>query len=334
MLYDSLLQTIGNTPMVRLNRLVADFPCPVYAKLESFNPGHSNKDRIALYMIEDAERKGLIKPGDTLVEATSGNTGYSLAMVALIKGYNCILTVTDKISDEKVDMIQALGAKVIKCPKDADPEDPASYYQRAKNLALEIPNAYYINQNFNKANMDAHYHCTGKEIWNDSKGKVTYVLGSTSTGGTVSGAGKYCKEQNDKVNVIGIDAYGSSLKKYKETGSYNFKDIYSSRIEGTGKNIIPGSIDFNVIDEFIPVTDEYAAYRTRELCASEGIMAGYSSGAVVDGLFQIRHRLHHNDFVVLILPDHGYKYLGKVYNDKWMEHQNFLSYSQEEMLEK
>jgi cystathionine beta-synthase len=326
MVFDSLLKTIGNTPMVRLNKLVQDFPCPIYAKLESFNPGHSSKDRIALYMVEQLEQQGLIQPGHTLVEATSGNTGYSLALVARIKGYHCVLTVTDKISDEKVGMMTALGAKVIKCPKNAKPTDAESYYRRAEQIARETPNAHYVNQNYNKDNHQAHYLGTGKEIWEDTKGSLSYLLGSTSTGGTLSGSGRYCKDQDEAVQVIGIDTYGSTLKTFKETGSYNQDEIYSSRIEGAGKNIIPASMDFDAIDEFIYVSDENAAYRTRDLAFHEGIMAGYSSGAVVDGLFQIKARLTAQDVVVLILPDHGYKYLGKVYNDDWMKQEGFLAF--------
>lgn len=309
--------------MVRLNSLFADLPCKVYAKLEFYNPGHSNKDRIALYMINEAEKKNLIKPGDTIVEATSGNTGFSLALVAKIKGYKCILTVTDKISNEKVNMMETLGAKVIKCPVAASPEDASSYYSMAKSIALENPNCYYLNQNFNTDNLFAHYYGTGSEIWNDSEGKVTHILASASTGGTLSGSAKFCKDQNPKVLAIGIDSYGSSLKKYKETGEYNFKDIYPSKIEGTGKNIIPANVDFDVIDEFVSVTDELAAYKTRELVTSEGIMAGYSSGAVIEGMSLIKSRFTKDDFVVLILADHGYKYLSKVYNDKWMLEQGF-----------
>jgi cystathionine beta-synthase len=312
--------------MVRLNQLVSDFPCPVFAKLESFNPGHSSKDRIALYMVEQLEKQGILKPGATLVEATSGNTGYSLALVARIKGYSCILTVTDKISDEKVGMMTALGATVIKCPKNAKPTDSDSYYRRAEQIAKETPNAHYVNQNYNKDNHLAHYHGTGKEIWEDTEGKLSYLLGSTSTGGTLSGSGKYCKDQNKSVQVIGIDTFGSTLKTYKETGSYNQDDIYSSLIEGAGKNIIPASMDFDAVDEFLYVSDENAAYRTRDLAFHDGIMAGYSSGAVVDGLFQIKERLTAKDLVVLILPDHGYKYLGKVYNDKWMQEQGFTAF--------
>ncbi|MEO6190346.1 MAG: cysteine synthase family protein [Saprospiraceae bacterium] len=323
MKYDSLVQTIGNTPMVRLNKMFKDLPCSVYAKLESFNPGHSNKDRIALFMIEKAEKSGLIHPGDTLVEATSGNTGFSLAMISLIKGYKCILTVTDKIADEKVDMIKSLGAEVIKCPKNAKPTDPESYYKVAEKIARETPHCYYLNQNFDSANMEAHYEGTGREIWKDSEGKVTFVIGATSTGGTLSGVGKFCKEHNPLVNVIGIDSFGSVLKKFKETHIYDLKDIKSSRIDGVGKNIIPGSIDFDVIDEFVTVSDKDAALRTIEVCQSEGIMAGYSSGAIIEGMFQIKDRFTLNDFVVLIFPDHGYKYLGTVYNEKWRSEQFF-----------
>ncbi len=321
MLYNNILETVGKTPLIQLNKIVADLPCKVYAKVESYNPGLSAKDRVAAYIIDKAEKSGQLKPGATLIEATSGNTGYSLAMIAALKGYQCVLTVSSKISDEKVLGLKALGAQIIICPKEAKPDDPRSYYSQAKRLAKEIPNAYYVNQNFNTQNMDAHYYSTGPEIWEDSKGKVTHYIASTGTGGTLCGTGRYLKEQNEDVNIIAIDAYGSVLKKYYETGIYDEREIYSYRIEGTGKNIIPANIDFDIIDQYIKVTDKHAALRARELARKEGILAGYSTGAVLQGLFQIKENLTKDDFVVVLVSDHGSRYLGKIYNDEWMKNE-------------
>lgn len=320
----TILDTIGQTPLIRLHRVVEGVPGEVYVKVEGFNPGQSAKDRIALHMIEQAEKRGELKPGATLIEATSGNTGFSLAMVAAIKGYKCVLTAASKISKEKVDMLEALGAEVVICPKSAKPDDPDSYYKMAERLAQEIPNAYYVNQNFNLENAEAHYLTTGPEIWEQTGGSVTVLVASAGTGGTLSGTARYLKEQNPDIRVIAVDAYGSVLKKYHETGIYDENEIYSYRIEGTGKNIIPANVDFSLIDKFVKVTDKDAAFRTRELARKEGILAGYSSGAAIQCIHQIKDELSEDDVVVAILPDHGSKYLGKVFNDDWMREQGFL----------
>ncbi len=322
---NSVLETIGHTPLIRLHKITHRLPGVFYAKAESYNPGHSAKDRIALYMIERAEKLGKLKPGGTLIEATSGNTGFSIAMIAAVKGYKCVLTVSSKISKEKVDMLKALGAEVVICPKDAKPDDPRSYYKMAERLAKELPNAYYLNQNYNRENAEAHYLSTGPEIWEQTQGKVSVIVASAGTGGTLSGIARYLKEQNPKIRVIAVDAYGSVLKKYHETGIYDEDEIFSYRIEGTGKNIIPDNVDFELIDQFVKVTDRDAAHRARELARLEGILAGYSSGAGIQALFEIQDQLLPHDVVVTVLHDHGSKYLGKVFNDDWMREQGFLT---------
>jgi cystathionine beta-synthase len=324
MVYNNILETIGKTPLVKLNQIVSHIPATVYAKMESFNPGLSAKDRIALHMIERAERIGKLKPGGTIVDATSGNTGFSLAMVAALKGYRCILTVTSKISEDKVAALKAMGAEVIRCPQEVKPDDPRSYYSMAASLAREIPGAFYINQNFNDHNAEAHYLSTGPEIWEQTQGQITYLIGSASTGGTLCGSGRYLKEQNEDLNVIAVDAYGSVLQKYHETGIYDEKEIYPYPIEGTGKNIIPANIDFELINEFIKVRDKQSALKSRELARSEGIFAGYSSGAALQCLEQIKHRLTADDVVVLIFADHGSKYFSKVFSDDWMIKQGYM----------
>lgn len=325
MVYQNILETIGKTPLVRLSQTVSDFPATIYAKLEAFNPGLSAKDRIAMHMIERAERLGKLQPGGTVVDATSGNTGFSLAMVCAIKGYKCILTVTSKISEDKLNNLKAMGAEVILCPKDAKPADPESYYSRAEQMARDIPGAFYVNQNFNADNGEAHYLSTGPEIWEQTEGRITWLIGSTSTGGTLCGTGRYLKEQQPNLKVIGIDAYGSVLKKYHETGIYDENEIYSYNIEGTGKNIIPGNVDFDMIDRFVKVTDKDSALMARRLARQEGILAGYSSGATLQGLYQIREELGPNDVVVLLFADHGSKYVSKIFNDNWMLQQGFIT---------
>ncbi len=324
MVFNNILETIGKTPLIRLNNIVMHIPATVYAKVEAFNPGLSTKDRIALHMIERAERLGKLKPGGTVVDATSGNTGFSLAMVAAIKGYKCVLTVTSKISEDKLNNLRAMGAAVILCPQEAKPKDPNSYYKMAEKLAAEIPGAYYINQNFNMENGEAHYLSTGPEIWEQTQGRVTWLIGSTSTGGTVSGSGRYLREQNPDLKIIGVDAYGSVLKKYHETGIYDEKESYPYRIEGTGKNIIPANMDFEIIDQFVKVTDKDSALRARELARMEGMMVGYSSGAALQALEQIQDELTENDVVVLLFSDHGSKYVTKFFSDKWMIEQGFM----------
>lgn len=324
MVYNNILETIGRTPLVRLNNIVAQIPGRIYAKIEAFNPGMSAKDRIAVHMVERAERLGMLKPGGTVVDATSGNTGFSLAMVCALKGYRCVLTVSDKISDDKLTNLKAMGAEVVLCPKDALPTDPKSYYRMAERLAKEIPGAYYINQNYNIDNGEAHYLTTGPEIWEQTEGKITWLIGSASTGGTLCGSGRYLREQNPKLNIIAVDSYGSVLKKYHETGVYDESEIYSSNIEGTGKNIIPANMDFDLIDRFVKVTDKDSALKARELARKEGILGGYSSGACLQCLDQIKDEIKPEDVVVLIFADHGSKYVSKIFNDDWMRKQGFL----------
>lgn len=324
MVYNNVLESIGKTPLIRLNQVAAHIPATVYAKLEAFNPGLSAKDRIALHMVERAERLGKLKPGGTIVDATSGNTGFSLAMICAIKGYRCILTVTSKISEDKLNNLKAMGAEVILCPQDAKPTDPNSYYRRAEQIARETPGAYYINQNFNPDNAEAHYLSTGPEIWEQTQGKVTWLIGSASTGGTLCGSGKYLREQNPNVKIVGVDAYGSVLKKYHETGIYDENEIYSYRIEGTGKNIIPANVDFDLIDQFVKVTDKDSAFCARTIARQEGLLVGYSSGAALQCLEQIQEELTPEDVVVLIFADHGCKYVSKIFNDDWMRAQGFM----------
>lgn len=324
MVFDNILETIGKTPLVRLNKVVSHIPATVYAKMEAFNPGLSAKDRIALHMIERAERMGKLRPGGTVVDATSGNTGFSLAMVCAIKGYRCILTVTSKISEDKLNNLRAMGAEVELCPQDVQPDDPRSYYRRAEQIAKEIPGAYYINQNFNPDNGEAHYLSTGPEIWEQTAGRVSWIIGSASTGGTLCGSARYLREQNPGLKVVAVDAYGSVLKKYHETGVYDINEIYPYRIEGTGKNIIPANVDFELIDRFVKVTDQDSAVKARLIARREGILAGYSSGAALQCLDQIKGELTEKDVVVLIFADHGCKYVSKVFSDAWMQTQGFM----------
>lgn len=323
--YSSVLELIGDTPMVKLNKVGQEIPGEVYAKLESYNPGHSTKDRIALHIIEEAERTGLIKPGATIVETTSGNTGFSVAMVSIIKGYKCILAVSDKTKEEKIAYLKALGAKVFICPANVAADDPRSYYEVARKIAEETPNSIYINQYFNKKNIEAHYLTTGPEIWKQTQGKVTHMIACCGTGGTLSGSAKYLKEQNPEIKIIGVDAYGSILKKYHETGKVDKDEIYPYRIEGLGKNLVPEATDFDIIDKFVKVTDEESAYRTREVALKEGIMGGYTSGAVVQAYKQLANEFKEDDCVVLIFPDHGSRYITKVFSDEWMQEQGFVN---------
>ena len=325
--FDNILGLIGNTPMVRLNQVTKDIPASVYAKLESTNPGHSTKDRIALHIIEQAEKKGLLKPGSTIVETTSGNTGFSIAMVSIIKGYKCILSVSDKTKPEKIAYLKALGAKVFVCPASVPADDPRSYYEVAKKIARETPNCIYINQYFNELNIDAHYNTTGPEIWEQTEGKITHLFACTGTGGTLSGSAKFLKEKNPDIKIIGVDADGSILKTYHETGKINKNEIHSYQIEGLGKNLIPGALLFDLIDEFVRVNDEMSAYRTREIALKEAIMGGYTTGAVTQALLQYAnsHPFKKDDTVVLIYPDHGSRYISKVYSDRWMEEQGFIN---------
>lgn len=325
--YNNILELIGNTPLVRLNKVTEGIPAKVFAKLESFNPGHSTKDRIALHIIENAEKKGLLKPNSVIVETTSGNTGFSVAMVSIIKGYQCILAVSDKTKAEKIAYLKTLGAQVYVCPANVPADDPKSYYEVAKRIAKETPNSIYINQYFNELNIDAHYQTTGPEIWEQTEGKITHLFACTGTGGTLSGSAKFLKEKNPNIKIIGVDADGSILKGYHETGEINPLDVKPYQIEGLGKNLIPKALLFDLIDEFVRVNDELSAYKTREIALKEAIMGGYTTGAVTQGLLQYAnsHELKEDDVIVLVYPDHGSRYISKVYSDQWMAEQGFLN---------
>nr|WP_321224049.1 pyridoxal-phosphate dependent enzyme [uncultured Psychroserpens sp.] len=333
--FDNVLQLIGKTPLIKLNKMTKGFEGDFFAKVEAFNPGHSSKDRIALHIIEEAERKGILSPGDTIIETTSGNTGFSIAMVSIIKGYECILAVSSKSSADKIDMLKSMGAQVYVCPANVKADDPRSYYQVAKRLHNEIKGSVYINQYFNELNLDAHYHSTGPEIWEQTEGQITHLVACSGTGGTISGISKYLKEQNSNVKVIGVDAYGSVLKKYHETREFDDKEIYPYRIEGLGKNLIPTATDFDLIDKFIKVTDEESAHTAREISRTEGLFVGYTSGAAMQALKQLNEEgeFKKGDKVVVVFPDHGSRYMSKVYSDKWMEDQGFFD-SNSEVAEK
>ena len=324
--YDNVLQIIGKTPLVQLNKITEGFKGDFYAKVEAFNPGHSSKDRIALYIIEEAERKGILKPGDTIIETTSGNTGFSIAMVSQVKGYDCILAVSSKASKDKIDMLRTMGAKVYVCPAHVAADDPRSYYEVAKRLHREIKGSVYINQYFNDLNTEAHYKSTGPEIWNQTEGKITHFIACSGTGGTISGTARFLKEQNPDVKIIGIDAYGSVLKKYHETREFDAEEIYPYRIEGLGKNLIPTATDFDAIDRFVKVTDEESAHTARELAKAEGMFVGYTSGAATQGVKQLAEEgeFDENSKVVIMFPDHGSRYMSKIYSDDWMEEQGFF----------
>lgn len=330
--FDNVLQLIGNTPLIHLNRITESFEGDYFAKVEAFNPGHSTKDRIALYIIEEAERKGILKPGDTIIETTSGNTGFSIAMVSIIKGYECILAVSSKSSPDKIDMLKTMGAKVYVCPANVSADDPRSYYMVAKRLHEETKGSVYINQYFNELNMDAHYKSTGPEIWAQTEGKITHLIACSGTGGTISGTARFLKEKNPSLKVIGIDAFGSVLKKYHETREFDTEEIYPYRIEGLGKNLIPTATDFDIIDKFIKVTDEESAHTTRELAKQEGLFVGYTSGAAMQGVKQLQEmgEFDKNSLVVIIFPDHGSRYMSKVFNDKWMADQGFFDTKNQE----
>jgi cystathionine beta-synthase len=321
--HDTILGTIGNTPLVRLNRIVREVPATVYAKLETFNPGHSIKDRMAVRMIEDAERKGLLRPGGTIIEGTSGNTGMGLAIAAIVKGYRCIFTTTDKQSKEKIDALRAFGAEVIVCPTDVDPEDPRSYYSVSSRLEAETPNAWKANQYDNLSNSEAHYHTTGPEIWEQTGGKVDHLLAGVGTGGTICGAGRFLKEKNPALRIWGIDTYGSVFKKYKETGILDKREIYPYVTEGIGEDFLPANVDMGLIDHFEKVTDRNAAIMTRELVRQEAIWAGYSAGAAIAGLLQLKDRFRKGETVVVIFHDHGTRYLGKIFNPDWMRRMGY-----------
>ena len=321
---------------MKLDKITSALKGEYYAKIEGSNPGHSSKDRIALYIIEEAERKGLLKPGSTIIETTSGNTGFSIAMVSIIKGYDCILAVTSKSSQDKIDMLKAMGANVFICPANVPADDHRSYYQVAKKMHEEIKGSLYINQYFNELNSEAHYKTTGPEIWKQTGGKLTHLVACSGTGGTISGIGKYLKEQNPNIKIIGVDAYGSVLKKYHETGEFDEEEIFPYRVEGLGKNLIPSVTDFNVIDKYEKVNDEDSAHSAREIVKKEGIFVGYTSGAAFQAIKQLNNigEFKDSDKIVVVFPDHGSRYLSKIYSDKWMEDQGFFDSKHETTLKK
>jgi len=324
MWYNNILETVGNTPLVKLNKVTKDIPATVLAKVEYFNPGNSIKDRMALKMIEDAEKSGKLKPGGTIIEGTSGNTGMGLAIAAVIKGYKCIFTSTDKQSKEKFDALRAFGAEVIVCPTNVDPEDPRSYYSVSSRLEREVPNSWKPNQYDNLSNSQAHYEQTGPEIWEQTEGKITHLVAGVGTGGTISGIARYLKEKNPDIKVFGIDTYGSVFKKYKETGVFDKNEIYPYITEGIGEDFLPANVDFSLIDHFEKVTDMDAALMTREIARKEGIFAGNSTGSAVAGVLQMKDMFKEGDVVVVIFPDHGSRYMGKMYNEDWLRDRGFL----------
>jgi cystathionine beta-synthase len=321
---NNILETIGNTPLIRLNKITKDLPCTVLAKVEYFNPGNSIKDRMALKMLEVAEKEGKIKPGGTIIEGTSGNTGMGLALAACVKGYKCIFTTTEKQSKEKADILKAVGAEVIVCPTNVEPEDPRSYYSVSKRLAKEVPNSWYVNQYDNLANRQAHYEQTGPEIWAQSEGKVTHLVVATGTGGTIVGTAKYLKEKNPNIKIWAVDSYGSLLKKYFETGELDQKEVYPYISEGFGEDFVPQNYDMTLIDAFTKVTDKDGAIMARRIAKEEGIFIGYSAGSCLQGVFQLKDQLKKDDVVVCIFHDHGSRYIGKIYNDQWMIERGFL----------
>jgi cystathionine beta-synthase len=324
--FSDILDLIGNTPLIKLNRITESLKGNYYAKVEAFNPGHSSKDRIAAYIIEEAERRGILKKDSTIIETTSGNTGFSLAMVSIVKGYECVLAVSSKSSQDKIDMLRSMGAKVYVCPAHVSADDPRSYYQVAKRLSTEIKGSIYINQYFNDLNIEAHYKTTGPEIWEQTNGHITHLVACSGTGGTISGTARFLKEKNPKIRIIGVDAFGSVLKKYHETGEFDRDEIYPYRIEGLGKNLIPDATDFDIIDQFIKVSDEDSAHTAREISRKEGIFVGYTSGAVMQAIKQLNQRgeFDKNSQVVVIFPDHGSRYMSKIYSDQWMSDQGFF----------
>ena len=324
MYYDNILATIGGTPLIKLNRVVSNIPATVLAKVETFNPGHSIKDRMALKMLEDAEKAGKIKPGGTIIECTSGNTGMGLAIAGAVKGYKCIFTTNDKQSKEKIDLLKALGAEVVVCPTNVGPEDPKSYYSVARKLSEEIPNSYWFNQYDNLSNSQAHFETTGPEIWEQTDGKITHLVVGVGTGGTISGTARFLKSKNPNIKVWGIDTFGSVFKKYHETGEFDEKEIYPYITEGIGEDILPKNVDFSVIDHFEKVTDKDGALAARRLAREEGLLMGYSAGSAVAGLLQMAGKLSSDDVVVVIFHDHGSRYVGKIFNDEWMRERGFI----------
>lgn len=321
---NNILETIGNTPLVKINKITAGLPCLVLGKVETFNPGHSIKDRMAVKMLDDAEAAGRIQPGGTIIECTSGNTGMGLAIAATVRGYRCIFTTSDKQSKEKIDLLKAFGAEVIVCPTNVEPDDPRSYYSIAERLSKEIPNSCWMNQYDNLSNRQAHYESTGPEIWEQTDGKITHLVVGVGTGGTVSGIAKYLKERNPNIKIWGIDTYGSVFKKYKETGIFDSNEIYPYITEGIGEDILPKNVDFDLIDAFEKVSDKDGAVMTRRLAREEGILLGYSAGSAMAGVLQLKEHFTKDDVVVVVFHDHGSRYVAKVFNDDWMRERGFL----------
>lgn len=321
---ENILGTIGNTPLVKINKITAEIPALVLAKVETFNPGNSVKDRMAVKMIEDAEKDGRLKPGGTIIEGTSGNTGMGLALVAIVKGYKLICVISDKQSKEKMDILKAVGAEVIVCPTNVEPDDPRSYYSVSKRLAQETPNSWYVNQYDNPSNAIAHYEQTAPEIWEQTEGKITHFVVGVGTGGTISGIGKYLKEKNPNIKIWGIDTYGSVFKKYHETGIFDQNEIYPYITEGIGEDILPENVDFSVIDGFEKVTDKDAAIYQRRLAKEEGIFVGNSAGSAIKGVLQLKDQFKADDVVVVLFHDSGSRYVGKMFNDEWMKANDFL----------
>lgn len=324
MYYNNILETIGNTPMIKLHKVVSEIPALVLGKVEYFNPGHSIKDRMALKMVEDAEKAGLIQPGGTFIECTSGNTGMGIALACAVKGYKCIFTTSDKQSKEKMDVLRAVGAEVHVCPTAVAPDDPRSYYKVAERLSKEVPNSVWLNQYDNLSNSQAHYESTGPEIWEQTEGKITHLIVPTGTGGTISGTGKYLKEKNPNIKLWAVDSYGSVFKKYKETGIFDEKEIYPYITEGIGEDILPKNVDFDLIDYFEKVTDKDGALYARRLAKEEGLLLGYSCGSAIAAVNQLKDQFTKDDVVVVIFHDHGSRYVGKIYNDDWMKEVGFL----------
>lgn len=321
---ETILETIGNTPLVQIKKIIPGIKATVLIKVETFNPGNSIKDRMALKMLLDAEVNGNLKPGGTIIECTSGNTGMGLAIAAAVRGYKCIFTTTDKQSKEKIDLLKALGAEVIVCPTNVHPDDPASYYSVARRISTEIPNSFWFNQYDNLSNRQAHYESTGPEIWEQTDGRVTHIITGVGTGGTISGTAKFLKEKNKDIKVWGVDTYGSVFKKYHETGIFDEKEIYPYITEGIGEDILPKNVDFSLIDHFEKVSDKDGALMARKIAREEGMLLGYSAGSAVAGLWQMRDELKDDDIVVVIIHDHGSRYVGKIYNDDWMRERGFL----------
>ena len=319
--YENILELVGNTPLVSLKKITENLPGKFLAKVEAFNPGHSAKDRTALYIINEAEKRGDLKPGSVIVETTSGNTGFSLAMISAVRGYRCILAISDKSSQDKIDMLRALGAEVHICPAKVPADDPRSYYEVAKRIHKETPNSIYINQYFNKLNIDAHFHLTGKEIWEQTAGKITHLVACSGTGGTISGIGRYLKSKNTNIKILGVDAEGSAIKKYHETREFDPNELHPYYIEGLGKNLIPSATDFDIIDEFIKVNDIESALAARKITQQTGIFCGYTSGAafVATEKYAQKGMFDSESIVVIVFPDHGSRYMSKIYNDEWLK---------------